>query len=118
MKDAKGHGSNGRNYARQAPTKNGRARMYGTSMADRIKIAQDQQNIKEGRSAGTPGNPLGRADAASELASGPKSAAVPVHDAFSSAAVHGSPERLAQDLSDEYRAKHGWDGDVGKHNGG
>lgn len=62
MKDAKGHGSNGRGYARQAPTKNGRARMYGMSMADRIKVAQDQQNIKEGRSAGSPGNPLGRTD--------------------------------------------------------
>jgi len=71
MKDAKGHGSDGRgggsNYARQAPTKNGRARMYGSSMADRIKVAQDQQNIKEGRAAGSPGNPLGDAGTADSV---------------------------------------------------
>ena len=131
MKDAKGHGSDGRgggsNYARQAPTKNGRARMYGSSMADRIKVAQDQQNIKEGRAAGSPGNPLGDAGtadsvrrsfqslygntggsmasrdrgAASALASGPKSAPVPVHDSMTSNSTHndqghawGSPEAL------------------------
>jgi hypothetical protein len=112
MKDAKGHGSDGRgggsNYARQAPTKNGRARMYGSSMADRIKVAQDQQNIKEGRAAGSPGNPLGDAGtadsvrrsfqslygntggsmasrdrgAASALASGSKSQPVPIHDSM------------------------------------
>lgn len=71
-KDAKGHGSDtrGSNYARQAPTKNGRARMYGTSMADRIKIAQDQQNIKEGRSAGSPGNPLGQTKGWGQYGSG------------------------------------------------
>jgi hypothetical protein len=95
-KDAKGHGSDSRGgsqYARQAPTKNGRMRMYGSSMADRIKVAQDAQNIKEGRSAGSAGNPLGHdawsntpggdREAASTLSSGgPKSDPAPVHDAM------------------------------------
>ena len=105
-KDAKGHGSDGKggsSYARQAPTKNGRARMYGTSMADRIKIAQDQQNIKEGRAAGSSGDPLGTGlsprdvlamrnaettrRVAAALASGPKSAPVPVHDSMSNGKI-------------------------------
>jgi hypothetical protein len=102
-KDAKGHGSDGKggsSYARQAPTKNGRARMYGTSMADRIKIAQDQQNIKEGRAAGSSGDPLGtglsprdvlamrdsetanRVAAAALSSGGPKSAPIPIHDSM------------------------------------
>lgn len=124
-KDALGHGSEGRggsNYARQAPTKNGRARMYGSTMADRIKIAQDQQNIKEGRSAGSPGSPLGTGPspkdvlamrdgetanrvAAAELSSGgSKSAAAPVHDSMThndQGHAWGSPEAL-QDFKTAY----------------
>lgn len=110
-KDPKGHGSEkrgGSNYARQAPTKNGRARMYGTSMEDRIKIAQDQQNIKEGRSAGSPGNPLGHADAASQLraGSGSKSDPVSTHDAHRVKEAEGSMSRL-RDTFKQGDNKHG-----------
>jgi hypothetical protein len=132
MKDAKGHGSDTRGGARAvvATAYDGRPTWHGmaggkkvtNSAGNPIAYASPEAAIAAANDVGGPsirpgdrtyfggGQPVAsNAHAAATLASGPKSAPVDTHPAF-------NPDPKV--LEENYRAQHGWSGDVGKHNGG
>lgn len=128
-KDARGHGSNPRGGGRD---QKGLEKRHGLKSGDlgdprsraayRASEALAKGDFKAAdairRSVGLPGGNADRA-AASQLASGPKSAPAPVHEAMREAAFREKdPAKLSEGLSKAYHAEHGWSGDVGKHKGG
>ncbi len=121
MKDAQGHGSNGRGgsaWPKQQPIRNvPTLAQYGA----KTQNAGMTDAFKADAWSSTPG---GDREAASTLSSGgPKSDPVPVHDSM--AGGHGqdwgdrdsngvsTKGDYGKNLSDAYQTKHGWSGDVG-----
>jgi hypothetical protein len=120
MKDAQGHGSNGRSgaMARLAAARTNPNHPLG--VLSRV-VSQGTPIAGQDAWSNTPG---GDREAASTLSSGgPKSDPVPVHDSM--AGGHGqdwgdrdsngvsTKGDYGKNLSDAYQAKHGWSGDVG-----
>lgn len=134
-KDARGHGSNPRGYRGNHPDKIKTVHGAGVGIAHavthsgnryRIRAADgvDQyMHLRSGKSIKDYPKaepvPANNAQAASQLASGPKSAPAPIHEAMRTEAFREKdPAKLSEKLEKAYHAEHGWSGDVGKHKGG